>query len=53
MVFDSDGNFVKKVPMMKGLQILHISKDGYVLAKDVNEDDEVLKLLIYKLEITK
>ena len=53
LIFDKDGEFRHKTCLEKPLLIYHISPEGYVLAKDATGDDEVEKLLIYKLELKK
>ena len=53
LVFGKDGTFLHKAKMEKPLMIFHISSDGYVLAKDATGDEEIEKLLIYKLELKK
>lgn len=47
LVFDESGTFLEKFPVAKGLGVFFISKEGYVLAKNFDVEDE--KLYIYKL----
>lgn len=53
LVFDKGGKFLHKRKMEKPLTIYHISSDGYVLAKDATGEEDIEKLLIYKLELKK
>lgn len=51
ILLDKDGSFLHKAFMEKPLHIFQISPEGYVLAKSADDEDEVEKLLIYKLEL--
>jgi hypothetical protein len=51
MLLDKNGSLLSKSPMKQPLHIYHISPEGYVLAKSADDEVEVEKLLIYKLEL--
>lgn len=52
LVLDKDANFIYKEQIPKALYIYYVSPDGYVLARGPLDED-VQKLLIYKLELKK
>lgn len=53
LFFDKAGNFIYKEKLDESIHVLHVSPDGYILAKLSNPEDDVEKLLIYKLNIHK
>lgn len=51
MLLDKNGSLLSKSPMKQPLHVYYISPEGYVLAKSADDEVEVEKLLIYKLEM--